>query len=220
MQRKLTTIAAMDVVGYSRLMELDEAGTLDRLKDIRSSIIEPAVRRYSGRTVKLIGDGALLEFSTVVGALQCTVDIQRELARLNASSAEMQRLQMRIGIHLGDVIVEGDDIYGDGVNVAARLESIAPPGGIVLSKQVHDHIGTNVRVRFISIGDHRSRTSAGHSGLSGRLGPQAAGSDIIRFDEFELDCSRFELRKAGSGFPSRPQVFDVLVFGRRTTAGP
>ena len=153
MKRKLTTIVAMDVVGYSRLMEADEAGTLDRLKEIRATVINPAVDKYAGRTVKLMGDGALLEFPTVVGALQCAVEIQRKLGGRNARMAEKQQLQIRIGIHVGDVIVEGDDIYGDGVNVAARLESIAPPGGIVLSKQVHDHIGTNVPVNFTSLGE-------------------------------------------------------------------
>lgn len=212
MRRKLTTIAAMDVVGYSRLMELDETGTLDRLKDVRSRIIDPAVGRYSGRTVKLIGDGALLEFPTVVGALQCMVDIQRQLATLNASSTEAQRLQMRIGLHLGDVIVDGDDIYGDGVNVAARLEGIAPPGGIVLSKQVHDHIGTNVRVGFVSIGDQSVKNiSRSIQAYQVDLTPPAAGPDIIRFDDFELDRSRFELRKAGRRIAVEPQVFDVLV---------
>src|SRR5688572_33443767 len=117
MKRKLTTIAAMDVVGYSRLMERDETGTLARLKEVRASIIDPAVKRYSGRTIKLMGDGTLLEFSTVVGALQCAVDIQSELATRNGSPGERHKLQMRIGLHLGDILVEGDDIYGDGVNV-------------------------------------------------------------------------------------------------------
>ena len=153
MDRKLTTIVAMDVVGYSRLMELDEAGTLERLKDIRATIIDPAVARNDGRTVKLMGDGALLEFGSVVGALQSAVDIQRNLAARNGSADFKNSLHLRVGIHLGDIIVENGDIYGDAVNVAARLESIAEPGGIVLSKQVHDHIGANVPVRFVSLGE-------------------------------------------------------------------
>ena len=151
--RKLTTIVAMDVVGYSRIMERDETGTLDRLKDIRSSIVEPAIDRYAGRTVKLMGDGALVEFASVVGALQCAVDLQRELAVRNGAVGKQHRLDFRIGLHLGDVIVEGDDIYGDGVNVAARLERLAPPGGVVLSQQVYDHIGTNVPVQLTSLGE-------------------------------------------------------------------
>ena len=127
MERKLTTIFAMDVVGYSRLMEVDESGTLQRLKEVFSDVVNPTIGRHGGRVVKLMGDGALAEFSSVVDALQCAVEIQRQLASRNASAASTRRLQLRIGLHLGDIIVEGEDIYGDGVNVAARLESIAEP---------------------------------------------------------------------------------------------
>ena len=148
MERKLTTIVAMDVVGYSRMMERDEAGTLRRLKEMRATVIDPAIGRHAGRQIKLMGDGALLEFASVVGALQCAVDVQRAVAERNRDRGGDQPLELRIGLHLGDVIVEGEDIYGDGVNVASRLERLAPPGGIVLSKQVHDHIGNNVAVRF------------------------------------------------------------------------
>ena len=123
MERKLTTIVAMDVVGYSRLMESDEEGTLDRLKDVRGAIIDPAIERHAGRTVKLMGDGTLAEFSSVVGALLCAVDIQQELAARNGALAEPHRVQLRIGLHLGDVLVEGTDIYGNGVNVAAGFVS-------------------------------------------------------------------------------------------------
>ena len=213
MKRKLTTIAAMDVVGYSRLMESDEAGTLDRLKEIRSTIINPAVEKYSGRTVKLMGDGALLEFPTVVGALQCAVEIQRKLGARNARTADKQKLQFRIGLHVGDVIVEGDDIYGDGVNVAARLESIATPGSIVLSKQVHDHIGTNVPVDFTSLGEQSVKNiSRPVEAYRVDIPPEAAGSHTLSFDEFELDTSLFELRKSGERVPIEPQVFDLLLF--------
>src|SRR5215208_1355328 len=116
MERKLTTIVAMDVVGYSRLMELDEGGTLQRLKELHSELIDPSIARHMGRIVKLIGDGTLAEFSSVVDALQCVVEIQRQLVSRNSSVAHTHRLQLRIGLHLGDIIVEGDDIYGDGVN--------------------------------------------------------------------------------------------------------
>jgi TolB-like protein/class 3 adenylate cyclase len=211
MQRKLTTIAAMDVVGYSRLMERDEAGTLARLKQIRSAVVDPLVGRYSGRTVKLMGDGALLEFPTVVGALQCAVDIQREIVACNAR--EKLRLQFRIGLHLGDVMVDGDDIYGDGVNVAARLESIAPPGGIVLSRQVYEHIGSNASVQFIPLGEQAVKNiSRPIDAFRVDAMPEAANPNVIRFDEFELDTSLFELRKSGERIPIEPQVFDLLVF--------
>lgn len=213
MKRKLTTIAALDVVGYSRLMEGDEAGTLDRLKEIRSSVINPAVDKYSGRTVKLMGDGALLEFPTVVGALQCAVEIQRKLAARNERMAEKQKLQIRIGLHVGDVIVEGDDIYGDGVNVAARLESLAPPGGIVLSKQVHDHIGSNVPVEFTSLGEQSVKNiSRPVEAYRVDIPSETAGPNVLSFDDFELDTSQFELRKSGARVGIEPQVFDLLLF--------
>jgi adenylate cyclase len=110
MDRKLTTIVAMDVVGYSRLMELNEQGTLDQLKEVRAKIIDPAVSKFGGRTVKLMGDGALLEFSSVVGGVQCAIDIQRELGIRNGSARNGNPVRLRIGVHLGDIIVEDGDI--------------------------------------------------------------------------------------------------------------
>lgn len=211
MQRKLTTIAAVDVVGYSRLMERDEPGTLTRLKDVRANVIDPAVQRYSGRTIKLVGDGALLEFSTVVGALQCAVDVQRELATRNGSEPDGDKLQLRIGLHLGDVMVDGDDIYGDGVNVAARLESIAPPGGIVLSRQVFDHIGSNVAVRFAPLGE-QSVKNISRPIEAYRVEFASPAAEVIRFDGFELDPGQFELRRDGQRVAVEPQVFNLLLF--------
>jgi len=186
MDRKLTTIVAMDVVGYSRLMELNERGTLEQLKEVRTKIIDPAVANYGGRTVKLMGDGALLEFSSVVGALQCAIDIQRELGARTGSAGHRNGIRLRIGIHLGDILVEDDDIYGDGVNVAARLESIAEPGGIVLSKQVHDHIGANIQARFVSLGEQTVKNisrpiHAYRVDVSSDEGPP----QVIRFGGFE-----------------------------------
>jgi class 3 adenylate cyclase/TolB-like protein/Flp pilus assembly protein TadD len=212
MERKLTTIVAMDVVGYSRLMELDEAGTLQRLKELHSKLIDPAIGRHGGRIVKLIGDGTLAEFSSVVDAVQCAVEIQRELVSRNSSVAHSHRLQLRIGIHLGDIIVEGDDIYGDGVNVAARLEGIADSGGIVLSKQVHDHIGGNVPVRFVSLGE-QSVKNINRPIHAYRVDFDADRdtAHLIRFGDFELDTAHFELREKGERVPIEPQVFDLLV---------
>jgi TolB-like protein/class 3 adenylate cyclase/Tfp pilus assembly protein PilF len=219
MDRRLTTIVAMDVVGYSRLMEIDEKGTLDRLKDIRSRIVGPAVARHSGRTVKLMGDGMLVEFPSVVGALQCAVEVQRELAMRNGSAGEERRLHLRIGLHVGDVIVEGDEIYGDGVNVASRLESIAPPGGIVLSKQVYDHIGSDVPIRLVSLGEQSVKNvSRPIQAYSVDLAAETAPFQVIRFREFELDTALFELRRAGERIPLEPQVFDLLVFLARNSS--
>lgn len=219
MDRRLTTIVAMDVVGYSRLMEIDENGTLDRLQDIRSRIVGPAVARHSGRTVNLMGDGMLVEFSSVVGALQCAVEVQRELAMRNGSAGEESRLHLRIGLHVGDIIVEGDDIYGDGVNVASRLESIAQPGGIVLSKQVYDHIGSNVPVRLVSLGEQSVKNiSRPIQAYSVDLAAETVPFHVIRFREFELDTALFEFRRAGERIPLEPQVFDLLVFLARNSS--
>jgi TolB-like protein/class 3 adenylate cyclase/Tfp pilus assembly protein PilF len=213
MERKLTTIVAMDVVGYSRLMERDEAGTLDRLKSIRADILDPAIARHNGRTVKLMGDGTLAEFSSVVGALQCAVDIQEELAARARSLSENHEVQLRIGLHLGDVIVEGDDIYGDGVNVASRLESIAEPGGIVLSKQVHDHIGGKVQAKFVSLGEQTFKNiSRPNQAYRVDLGEVSAAANVMRFGAYELDTALFELRNAGEPVAVEPQVFDLIAY--------
>lgn len=212
MERKLTTIVATDVVGYSRLMERDEEGTLNRLKDLRTAIINPSIARHSGRTVKLMGDGSLVEFTSVVGALQCAVDIQQDLAKRNGLVGEKHKLHLRIGLHLGDIIVEGNDIYGDSVNVASRLESIAQPGGIVLSKQVLDHIGGNVAVQFVSLGEQTVKNiSRPIEAYRVDFSSEASASNVIRFGKFELDTALFELRDSGGRIPVEPQVFDLLV---------
>jgi class 3 adenylate cyclase/TolB-like protein/Flp pilus assembly protein TadD len=138
-ERRLAAILAADVVGYSRLMAADEEGTLARLRALRAERIDPTVAQHHGRIVKLMGDGALVEFASVVDAVRCAVDIQRAMAEHEADLPEDQRVRLRIGVNLGDVIIEGDDIYGDGVNVAARLEGLAEPGGIVISGTAFDH---------------------------------------------------------------------------------
>ncbi len=133
MERRLAAILAADVVGYSRLMELDEAGTLTALKAHRKELIDPVIAEHRGRIVKLMGDGTLVEFASVVDAVTCAVAIQKRMAGRDDSVAEDRRIELRIGVHLGDIIVEGEDIYGEGVNVTARLEGLAEPGGICLS---------------------------------------------------------------------------------------
>ncbi|WP_422041480.1 winged helix-turn-helix domain-containing protein [Roseibium sp.] len=212
MERKLITIVAMDVVGYSRMMERDEEQTLRQLNEIRASVVDPSVARHSGRTVKTMGDGALLEFSSVVSALQCAIEIQKDLAA-NTEQRGPGQLSYRIGIHLGDVIAEGDDIYGDGVNVAARLETLAQPGGIVLSKQVYDHIGGRIPVEFTALGEQHvkniSRPIEAYSvDPSGRETPPGN----LRFGAYELDPDRFELRRDGSPVAVEPQVFDLVAY--------
>src|SRR5262245_13268758 len=132
-QRRLAAVLVADVVGYSRLMEQDEAGTLAALKSRRKQILKPVVARHSGRVFKLTGDGALVEFGSAVNAVQCALELQQEMAAANATLPEGRHIVLRIGVNLGDLIIDGDDIYGDGVNVAARLEQLAEPGGICIA---------------------------------------------------------------------------------------
>ena len=155
MQRKLAAILATDVVGYSRLMEADEADTLARLKSTRENLIDPKIAAYNGRIVKLMGDGALVEFPSVVDAVTCAVEIQRTMAECNAELPKEKQLEFRIGINLGDVIIEGADIYGDGVNVAARLEGLAPPGGVLISGTAFDQVERKLDYGFEFLGEQR-----------------------------------------------------------------
>ena len=151
--RKLAAILAADVVGYSRLMGADEEGTLSALKQHRQSVFDPAVAAHNGRIVKLIGDGTIVEFGSVVDAVNCAVSVQRSDGTLPDEALRQPRIVLRIGINLGDVIIEGDDIYGDGVNIAARLEPLAEPGGICVSSIVNESIGNRIDVRFKDAGD-------------------------------------------------------------------
>ena len=146
--RKLAAILAADVVGYSRLMGVDEAGMLAALKRHREAVFDPAVAAHNGRIVKLIGDGVIAEFGSVVDAVSCALAVQRSSATIPDQRASQPTIVLRIGINLGDVIIEGDDIYGDGVNVAARLEPLAEPGGICVSSIVNESVGNRIDVRF------------------------------------------------------------------------
>src|SRR5262245_8945583 len=153
--RRLAAILAADVVGYSRLIEQDEAGTLERLKELRKSFIEPLIAEHRGRIVKLMGDGALCEFGSVVDAVQCAVLIQQGMAEREAGTPEDERIRFRIGINLGDVILEDDDLYGDGVNIAARLEGLAEPGGILISGTAYDQIEGKLPLALDFAGEQR-----------------------------------------------------------------
>jgi TolB-like protein/Flp pilus assembly protein TadD len=152
-QRRLAAILAADVVGYSRLMGEDETGTLTALKELRAQLIDPTIAEYQGRIVKLMGDGALVEFASVVDAVECAVTIQRDMAERNADIPDSRRIAFRIGVNLGDVIIEGDDIYGDGVNVAARLEGEAEPGGICISGDAYRQVLGKIDSAFEDMGE-------------------------------------------------------------------
>ncbi|MGA9796529.1 MAG: adenylate/guanylate cyclase domain-containing protein [Rhizomicrobium sp.] len=154
MPRKLTAIMSADVVGYSRMMEADEQGTLARLKANRVAIFDPQVAAFGGRIFKLMGDGALAEFASVVSAVQCALAIQSGTAQAEQQTPEAQRIRYRIGVNLGDVIVEGDDIYGDGVNIAARIQALAEPGGVAISSGTRDHLAGKVQADYKDMGEH------------------------------------------------------------------
>jgi TolB-like protein/class 3 adenylate cyclase len=160
MERRLAAILAADVVGYSRLMEQDEAGTFERLRAHRLELFEPSIEKHHGRIFKLMGDGLLAEFSSVVDAVACAVDFQRGMAERNRGVAEDRRIDVRIGVNLGDVIVEGEDRHGEGVNIAARLEQLAEPGGIWLSQQAHDHVESKLDLAYKDLGQHTLKNIA------------------------------------------------------------
>ena len=151
-QRKLAAIVAADVVGYSRLMGRDESGTLARLRKNRSEHLDPVLAKYGGRLVKLTGDGALVEFASAVDALSASIEFQQAMAEANSGLPTDTALVFRMGLHLGDLIVDGDDLYGDGVNVAARLEAEAPAGGIVISRTVHEAVAGRLKATFDDLG--------------------------------------------------------------------
>jgi len=151
-QRKLVAVLAADVVGYSRLMGRDESGTLARLREHRTRRFEPTLARYGGRLVKLMGDGALVEFTSAVDALSAAIEFQQAMNEVDPEGPETERIVFRIGLHLGDMIVEGDDLYGDGVNIAARLETQAPAGGILVSRTVHEAVTGRLKATFADLG--------------------------------------------------------------------
>ena len=160
MERRLTAILAADVVGYSRLMGADEAGTVSACNAIRADFVDGKIAEHQGRIFKLTGDGMLAEFASVVSAVACAAEVQLGMQERNADVPQDRRIEFRIGVHLGDVIVEGDDILGDGVNVAVRLESIAKPGGITISHSVRDHVGNRLDLAFEDMGKQNLKNIA------------------------------------------------------------
>lgn len=159
-ERRLAAILAADVAGYTRLMGADEEGTLRRLKAHRSELIDPKITEYRGRIVKTTGDGILVEFVSVVDAVRCAVDIQRGMQERNIDVPSEAGIQFRIGINVGDVIIDDADIFGDGVNVAARLEALADPGGIAVSSVVHDQVRDKLSFGFEDLGDQMIKNVA------------------------------------------------------------
>src|SRR5215469_11643083 len=151
--RRLAAILAADVAGYSRLMGADEEGTLERLKALRSGLIDPKIGEHHGRIVKTTGDGMLVEFSSVVDALRCATEVQTAMIERNADQRPETRIEFRIGIHQGDIVIDDGDLFGDGVNIAARLEGVAEPGGIYVSGRVHEDVAGKLDLAFEDVGE-------------------------------------------------------------------
>ena len=201
MERRLAAIVAADMVGYSRLMGFDEAGTLAALQKIQNDVIQPQVAAHQGRIVKLTGDGILAEFPSVVNAVACAVELQRALQERNRDVAQERRAEFRIGVNLGDVIAEGEDIFGDGVNVAVRLGSLGRPGGITISDFVRDHVGNRLALVFEDMGEQRLKNianpirvysvstddSGGGNAVDSRLQPQRPSVAVLPFNNMSGD---------------------------------
>jgi class 3 adenylate cyclase len=159
-ERRLAAIMAADIVGYSRLIESDEAATLAEIKVFRSEVIDPLLAEHKGRVVKLMGDGALVEFGSVVDAVACAVAVQKEVGARQSDVPPERRIVFRIGINLGDVVVEGEDLLGDGVNVAARLEQLCPPGGVLVSGTAYDQLQGKLDVSLEFAGEQHVKNIA------------------------------------------------------------
>ena len=173
MERKLAAILAADVVGYTASWSTNEADTYERLRAHRKELFEPEIARHHGQVFKLMGDGLLAEFGTVVDAVECAVAIQRGMTERNAALEADQRIDVRIGINLGEVIVEGEDRYGEGVNIAARLEQLADPGGICVSARSAREVEKKLAFGFEPMGEQRVKNIAEPSGLSGEARPRS-----------------------------------------------
>ena len=152
-ERRLAAILAADMVGYSRLIEADESGTIDRQRTHRRELIDPKIAEHRGRIVKTTGDGMLAEFASAVDAVRCAAEIQRGMVDREAGSAEDQRIEYRIGINVGDIITDGDDILGEGVNIAARLEGLAEPGGVCISRTARDQVRDKLDLALEDLGE-------------------------------------------------------------------
>ncbi len=200
-QRRLTTILAADVVGYSRLMEKDEAGTMALLRARRHDVLMPLVAQHGGRVFKVMGDGVLIEYTSVVNAVECAIDLQKAMQAQNAGVPDDQHILLRIGINLGDVLVEGSDLYGDGVNLAARLESLAEPGGICVSGDVYRQVRSKLQMQFQDLGEQKVKNIVGPVHAY-RVQADGAGSGTTE---------SVEIAPSASTLPRKPSIA-VLPF--------
>jgi len=181
-KRRLTTILCADVQGYSRLMAADEAGTLDALRRYRAAIAG-LVERHDGRIVNTWGDAVIAEFASVVEAVQCAVEIQQEISNRESDPPDPHRMRFRIGVNLGDVMVDGSDIFGDGVNIAARLQELAEPGGVVISAPVYDQVHNKLSLGFDCLGQQQMKNVAPVTSYRVAMGGRVVGQDGFHDDE-------------------------------------
>src|SRR6185437_12273046 len=202
-ERRLAAVLAADVAGYSRLMGADEEGTLGRLKAVRKALVDPTIAAYRGRIVKTTGDGMLVEFASAVDATRCAIEVQRGIAAQNADVPQDVRIEFRVGIHVGDIIVDEDDIFGDGVNIAARLEGIAEPGGVCMSDDTYRQVRGKVEIACYDLGLQTLKNIA----------------EPMRAWRVQLDCQSIAKAQMGSpagqapalAIPSKPSIA-VLPF--------
>ena len=214
-ERKLAAILAADVAGYSRLMGGDEAGTLARLKEHRRGLIDPKISEHKGRIVKTTGDGILIEFPSVVGAVACAVAVQRGMTERNAATPEEQRIVFRVGVNLGDIIIAEDhDIHGDGVNVAARLEGIAEPGGICVSAIVHDQVRDKLDLALEDLGEQALKNIT-RPVRAYRVGRLDEAREVLERAGSQLLDPRYQQRPPWL----RPQDYALRMEGWRLVAG-
>ena len=199
-KRRLTTVLCADVHGYSRLMEADEAGTMAMLRRHRTAMAG-LVERHDGRIVNTWGDAVIAEFASVVEAVQCAVEVQQEISSQELETAQAQRMQFRIGINLGDVMVEGPDIYGDGVNIAARLQELAEPGGIVVSSSVYDQVYNKLSVGFDHLGQQQMKNVAPVTTYRVAMAGGTIGRRSVKVDDSAAPRLDAASRAGVSGLP-------------------
>jgi TolB-like protein/class 3 adenylate cyclase len=202
-ERRLAAVLAADVAGYSRLMGLDEEGTLSRLKAVRKALVDPTIASHRGRIVKTTGDGMLVEFASAVDAARCAIEVQRGMAEQNSHVPSDVRIEFRIGVHIGDIIIDDNDIFGDGVNIAARLEGIAAPGGICISGSAYEHVQGRIETSFFDLGEKRLKNIArpirvfgtqADDGMAASIqeksGPPRLSIVVLPFANFGADSSQ------------------------------
>jgi class 3 adenylate cyclase len=213
LERRLAAVLAADVAGYSRLMGIVEEGTLARLKAFRKTLVDPTIAAHRGRIVKTTGDGMLVEFASAVDAVRSAVEVQRGVAEQNATVAKDQRIEFRIGIHVGDIIFDENDIFGEGVNIAARLEGIAEPGGVCVSNDAYRQVRGKVEIVFYDMGPQLLKNIAEPYAV---VAGWAEWSDLIR------SKVRFRRKPSSASQPSRQTVHRGVAISeheRRSRAG-